>query len=247
MSGNRKHGEESPLAVLTELAVEGTSSLVEAQRALLDLAQQENEIILNGVKERIGFFPGVAMTDLVRRSLETLIGMQHELLTTTSRQTMVWLEAEKAGKGGRAERLVGLAREAVDTFSRAQNNFLEAVAQESSRAMSGKPEHAQATKQELTHLAREAGAAFIEAQKRLLDIMGQQVNVNLNATTRALGMISPEKYMPMASEAGERVRDFVDTERSLIQSFIKPAKKTTARTKARSRRPRRLVKKAVPV
>lgn len=248
MSGNRKHGEESPLAVLTELAVEGTSSLVEAQRALLDLAQQENEIILNGVKERVGFFPGVAMTDLVRRSLETLIGMQQELLTTTSRQTMLWLEAEKAGKGGRAERLVELAREGVDTFSRAQNKFLEAVAQESTRAMSGKPDHdAQKAKSELTHLAREAGSAFIEAQKRLLDVMGQQVNVNLNATTRALGMIAPEKYMPMASEAGERVRDFVNTERSLIESLIKPPKKTVVRTKARARHPRRAVKKAVPV
>ena len=75
------HDEDSPLAILTELAVEGTSSLVEAQRALLSLAQQENDIILNGVKERIGaFLPGVAMTDLVRRSLETLLGMQQELL-----------------------------------------------------------------------------------------------------------------------------------------------------------------------
>jgi len=48
--------EPSPLDVLTELAVEGTSSLVEAQRTLLDLAQQENDILFNGVKERIGSF-----------------------------------------------------------------------------------------------------------------------------------------------------------------------------------------------
>src|SRR5437660_8474089 len=69
----KPHDEHSPLDILTELAVEGTSSLVEAQRALLNLAQQENDIILNGVKERIGgFLPAVAMTDLVRRSLETL-------------------------------------------------------------------------------------------------------------------------------------------------------------------------------
>src|SRR5215831_17743455 len=91
--------EHSPLEILTELAVEGTSSLVEAQRALLTLAQQENEIILNGVKERIGgFVPAAAMTDLVRRSLDTLLGMQQELLTTTSRQTLEWLQSEK-GEG----------------------------------------------------------------------------------------------------------------------------------------------------
>ena len=34
----KPHDEHSPLAILTELAVEGTSSLVEAQRALLNLA-----------------------------------------------------------------------------------------------------------------------------------------------------------------------------------------------------------------
>src|ERR1700746_3343094 len=107
----KPHDEHSPLDILTELAVEGTSSLVEAQRTLLNLAQQENDILLNGLKERIaGFVPGAAMTDMVRRSVETLIGMQQELLTTTSKQTLQWLESEKAGKHDRSAHVVALAR-----------------------------------------------------------------------------------------------------------------------------------------
>ncbi len=134
----KPHEEHSPLDILTELAVEGTSSLVEAQRALLNLAQQENDIILNGVKERIGgFLPAVAMTDLVRRSLETLLGMQQELLTTTSKQTLQWLEMEKAGKGERGTRMVEFARAGVETFTRAQKKFLDVVAQEAAKATSG--------------------------------------------------------------------------------------------------------------
>ena len=87
MATTKPHDERSPMALLTELAVEGTSSLVEAQRALLNLALQENDIILKGVKERVGgFVPAVAMADMVRRSLDTLIGMQQELLTSTSKQ-----------------------------------------------------------------------------------------------------------------------------------------------------------------
>jgi len=234
----KPHDEQSPRAILTELAVEGASSLVEAQRTLLNLAQQENDIILNGVKDRIGgFLPGVAMTDLVRRSLDTLLGMQQELLTTTSKQTLDWLQSEKAGKGKHESHLVEAAREGVETFTRAQKQFLEVVAQEAEKAASGKREHdtKAAKKAELAHLAREAGSAFIEAQKRLLDVLGQQMNVNLDATTRAMEMVSPFRLGPIASHTGESVRNFVNAETSLIGSLIKP-KKSVGQTKPK--RPR---------
>lgn len=235
---SRPDDEHSPLAILTELAVEGTSSLVEAQRALLNLAQQENEIILTGVKQHVGkFLPAAAMTDLVRRSLDTLIGMQQELLTSTSKQTLEWLQAEERGKGKSASHLVEFAREGVETFTRAQKKFLEVVAQEADKVTSGKKEHESTTmkKAELTHLAREAGNAFIEAQKRLLDVMGQQMNVNLDATNRALEMVSPSRLVPVASVTRDRVRNFVNAETSLIGKLIKP-KKVVGH--ARPKRPR---------
>ena len=46
METKNHHKDDSPLAILKELAVEGTSSMVEAQRTLLKLAQQENNIVL---------------------------------------------------------------------------------------------------------------------------------------------------------------------------------------------------------
>ena len=241
MPNHRKtDGEHSMLSILTELAVEGTSSLVEAQRALLNLAQQENEIILNGVKEQVGrFVPAVAMTNLVRHSLATLIGMQQELLTSTSKQTLEWLQAEEAGKGKRASHLVEFAREGVETFTRAQERFLEVVARETEKVTSGKNEHESTTlkKTELRDLAREAGNAFIEAQKRLLDVMGQQMNVNLDATTRALEIVSPYQLAPFATVTREGVRNFVNAETSLIGSLIRP-KKAVDHAKPRSRKVR---------
>ena len=236
--------EESPLAILTELAVEGTSSLVEAQRTLLNLAQQENDILLNGVKGRIGgFSSAVAMTDLVRRSLDTLLGMQQELLTTTSKQTLEWLQSEKESKG--ATPLVEFARQGVETFTTAQRKFLEVVAQEAEKATTGQKEHENRPVQraELAHLAREAGNAFIEAQKRLLDVMGQQMNVNLDATTRAMELMSPSRLVPVANRTRESVRDFVNSETALIGSLIKPKKTDPTRTK-RSRKVRQ--HRAVP-
>jgi hypothetical protein len=242
MPTHSKTNAFSPLAILTELAVEGTSSLVEAQRTVLNLAQQENEIILNGVKERVGaFVPAVAMTDLVRRGVDTLVGMQQELLTTTSKQMLSLIDAEKAGQGKRVAHLVEGAREGVETFTRAQKKFLEVLAQETEKATTGKhvPEAKHAKKTELAHLAREAGNAFVEAQKKFLDVMGQQMNVNLDATARTLEMMSPARLMPMANLTGEGVKNFVEKEQSLIGSFVMPNKKVAGRGKVRARTARR--------
>jgi hypothetical protein len=244
----KPHDGNSPLSLLTELAVEGTSSLVEAQRTLLNLAKQENDIVLNGVKERIGgFMPAVAMTDLVQRSLDTLIGMQQELLTTTNKQALELLEPKKGAKSERTAQLVEFAREGVETFTRAQKKFLDVVAQETAKATRGKPEHngKPVKKTELTQLAREAGNAFVEAQKRLLDVMGQQMNVNLDVASRTLDMMAPSRLLPMANLTSEGVRNFVDRETALIGSIVKPGKKVVAHAKPSARHATRR-HKAVP-
>jgi len=240
MPTNHTH-DHSPLALLTEMAVEGTSTLVEAQRAILDLAKQENEIILTGLKGKIGGFqPAIAMTDLVRRSVDTLIDMQQELLTTGSRQTMLWLQSQDAGEG--AARFAEFAREGVETFTRAQTKFLHALEQESAKAMGGKREHdAAVSKKQLTELAREAGRAFIEAQKRMLDLVGQQMNVGVDLSSRALGMVPSSELAPLANRATSGIRDFMAAEGALIESVLKtkkpaaaakPGRKRTAKAKA---------------
>lgn len=216
--------EHSPLAILSELAIEGTSSFMEAQRILLNLAQQENEIIMSGVKERVaGSHPAVAMTDLVRRSIDTFVKMQQDFLKISSKQTLGWLEAVKAGKGYQGTHLVDFAREGMDTFVQAQKKFLDVIAQETSKATSGKAEDLKHMKKtELSKLAREATNAFIEAQKRVLDVVGQQMNVNLKAAARTLEMVSPSRLMPMANLTGEGVKNFVDAEKAMIESMMKP-------------------------
>jgi hypothetical protein len=234
------HSEHSPLAILKELAVEGTSSLVEAQRTLLSLAQQENDILMHGVKERIaGFIPVVAMTDLVQRSFDTFIGMQQDFLTTASKQTLHWLDLEKIGKGDRSARLLDLAREGVENFTRAQKKFLDVVAEEADLVTSRKHErnHKTVRKTELVKLAHEAGNAFIEAQKRLLDVAGQQMSVNLDAATRTMELLSPSRLLPMANFTGE-VKNFVDAEKSLIGSLVMPKKQPKVAGRAMQRRHR---------
>lgn len=218
--------EHSPLAILTELAVEGTSTFIEAQRILLNLIQQENELLMDGVKARIGVSaPMVAMTDLARRSIDTLIDMQHGMLTTTSKQTLHWLESVQAGKGYQSAQVAGLAREAMENFVHAHKKFLDVLTQETMKATSGKTEHAPIQKKELSKLAREAAALFIDAQKKVLDVIGQQMNVNMNAATRAAETLSPARFAPVVQIPAKAVKTFFDGEKALLQSVIEAQKK----------------------
>jgi hypothetical protein len=238
---NLSDPEQSPLAILAELAVEGTSSFVEAQKILLNMVQQENDIILNGIKERAGgTMPIVVMSDLLRRSIDTFIHMHEDFLKITSKQTINWLEEVKAGKGFQGTHLVNLAREGMDTFVAAQKKFLDVVAQETARATSGKPEtmkHVKPT--EMSKLAREATTAFIEAQKRLLDVIGQQMNVNLKAATKTFELLAPSRLLPIANLTGEGVKSFVNAEKTLIESMIKPNGAKVVNMGERRKRPTR--------
>ena len=238
-TNNKSHNNKSPFSMLTELAVEGTSSVVEVQRTFLDLIKQENDIVFNGVRERIAnFVPAVAVTDLAQRGLDAVIEMQQELLTSTSKQTLQWLESEQAGKPDRTTHLVEFAREGVETFTRAQKRFLEAVAEEAAAATGNRRAHADTKekKTELTQLAREAGCAFIEAQKRLLDVMGQQMNVNLDVATQSMELMSPSRLLPVATRTGESVKNFFNAEKDLIGSLSRVGKKSSGRAKSKARK-----------
>ncbi len=217
--------EHSPVAILAELATEGTSSFVEAQKILLNLAHQENEIMMNAGKERMaGSARAVAVTDLVRRSLETFIRMQQDFLTTTSKQTLHWLEAVKAGESYPNPHLIDLAREGMETFVQAQKKFLDVIAQETARATSGRHELPikRVKKTELSKLATEATSSFIDAQKKLLDVVAEQTNVNLKVVSKTMALVSPSRVLPMANLTGDGVRSFVTAEKALIESMIRP-------------------------
>jgi len=220
--------QDSPLSILTELAVEGASSFIEAQRIFLNLAQQENELLMNGVKERVGAStPAAAMTDVVRRSLDTVLNMQQEFLTTTSKQTMHLLEAVQGGKNYPKAHFAELAREGMENFVHAHQKLLDVLSQETVKATSGKPEHVKATKKtELPKLAREAGDLFIDAQKKVLDVVGQQMNTSLNAATKAAETLSPARLATVTELPVKAVKSFFESEKALLESLIKPGTKS---------------------
>jgi hypothetical protein len=234
--------DHSPVAILTELAGEGTTNFIEAQKVLLNLVQEETNIITNGIKDRVsGFTIAESMADLWRRTVETFVEMQQNFLKVADKQTHEWLDDAKAGKGYDGARLIDFAREGMENFVRTQQKFLDVIAEETAKITSGKEERTgkKMKKTELAQLAREATDSFIEAQRKLLYVAGRQMNVNLKAATKTMTLMSPFGLVPFADLTGEGVKSFVEAEKAVLGSMIKShnGAKGTAKTKPRQKAP----------
>jgi hypothetical protein len=244
---SESEAKDTPLKILTEIAVEGTANYIEAQRILLDMAQQENDIVMNGVKERVSKYgTAVALTNVIRRSVDTFVEMQQNFLVLASKRTQNWLQNSPEGKSKEASGLAGLAGEAMEEFVAAQRKFLDLISEETSMAGDNQKDHPakKPAKTELAKLGREAAEAFIDAQKKLLDLAGQQANVNMQAASRVLDLRAPIRLLPIADIAGESVKSFVDAEKALLSSMTKA--RTHAKAEPKARRPVHRAKKAAP-
>ena len=218
--------QHSPTAILGEMAGEGVSHFIEGQKVLLELGKQQNEILLTGVKERIGNSPAAhALTDLLRRSVDTFIHMQEEFLKIADKQTHTWIDAAKTGKPYQPDKVVDLAREGMENFVKAQKQFLDLVAEETGKVAGGKHhgEVKKLKKTELSELARQATESFIEAQKKLVDVAGKQMNANVKSAGKAVGLLQPFPFLPLAELTREGVKSYVDAQKALMEAMVKPA------------------------
>lgn len=233
--------ENCPMAMLTELGSEGLDNFYEAHKTLSHLAQQENELLMNGVKERVeGFAPAVALTDLVRRTIDTLVDMQHGYVKLANHHAQSWIEGVKEGSFFDLGRVTESAREGIDIFVRSQKKFLDAISEETAHAAGhGKPDKAK--KMELMELARKSSETFIEAERRLLELAGKQMNANLKAAGRTVNMVRTGSYIPLVDLTREGVKNFVDAEKALINKMKKPVK-VTPQARRKVRRPIRPVR-----
>ncbi len=209
---------------LTEIAGEGMSNFIAAQKILLDLAKKQNDIVLAGVKERVGASaPAAAMSDLLRRSVDTFIDLQRHFLDVADKQTGAWLESAKTGKTFTGEGLEELAREGMENFVAAQKKFLDVVAEEAGKAAKPRAASAKSARPtELAELARQSVDAFIEAQKRLLDTAGEQMHANMKTAGRTLNLFTPVPGTNLVDLTRQGVESFVAAQKALLDVMTRP-------------------------
>jgi hypothetical protein len=235
----------SPTAILSEVTAEGMANFIEGQKVLLELGQKQNEILLSGVKERVGDWPAAeAVTDLLRRSVETFVQMQQEFLKIAGKQTHTWVEAVKAGKPYQGEHLVELAQEAMEHFVKTQKHFMDVIAEETAKATGAKHTNGvkKIKKTELAQLARQTTESFIDAQRKLVDVAGRQMNSSVKTAGKTLELLRPFPFLPLGELTREGVKSYVDAQKELMDVMAKrggnhkPAPKVHHRVKRSPRK-----------
>jgi len=238
--------QHSPTAILSEVAAEGMTNFLEGQKVLLNLGKAQNKIMMTGVKERVGTSPRRhALVDLLRRSVDSFIEMQEEILEIAGKQTHTWVDAAKAGKPYQPEQFVDLARESMESFVKAQKQFLDVISEETAKATGVRHANGGGKKmkpEELSDLARKSTDAFIEAQRRLLEVAGRQVNANVKTTGKALELLQPFPFLPLNELTRDVVKSYVEAQKALMDVMIKhpngvkaerhPARKPVKKAKA---------------
>lgn len=222
------------------MTAEGLSNFIEGQKILLELGQKQNEILLNGLNEHVGEAcpAGPAVLDLLRRSVETFIGMQQEFLKITGKQTHTWVQAAKAGKPYDTQQLVEAAREAMFHLVKSQKHFMDVVAEETTKAISSKPANgAKKTKKiELSEIAREATESLICAQKKLVEIAGRQMNAEVKRADKAVELLKPLPFPPLADLTREGVRSYVAAQNVLVDVVVNGQHKAAPKVEHRVNR-----------
>ena len=229
----------SPTALFGEIAGEGMDNFLEGQNVLFDLGKQQNEILMTGVKERVGDWPAAqAMTEQLRRTENTFIHTQQEFLKIAGKQSHRFVEAAKTGKPYQPEQLVDLAREGLENFVKAQKQFLDFIADEVSKATGSK--HAigekKLKKTELSQLPHQATESFIEAQKKLMNVFGKQTKASVSTAGKAMEFMRPFPFLPWAELTREGVKSYVDAQKALMETVVKPAVERTHAPKVTTRR-----------
>ncbi|HLO08722.1 MAG TPA: hypothetical protein VK198_18930 [Terriglobales bacterium] len=217
--------QHSPAAILGEVAGEGVTNFIEGQKVLLELGLRQHELLMSGVKERIGDPRATHAVDLLRRSVETFIHMQQEFLKIAGKQTHAWVEAAKAGKPYQTELLAGLAREGVENFVEAQKQFMDVIAEETAKVIGSKHSNGlkKIKKTELAALARQATESFIDAQRKLVDLAGKQMNANVKTAGKVPELLKPFPFVPFTELTREGVKSYVDAQKALMNVMVKPA------------------------
>jgi hypothetical protein len=230
----------SPATFLSELAGEGVTNLIEAQKVLFNLAQEQTKLLTSAVKGRLGDRPAAqVVSDTLQRSVDTFIDMQKEFLKIAGKQTDAWVESSKTGKPYKGENLIELTREGMETFVNAQKRFLDVIIEETEKATSGKhTEGKKIKKTELSELARHTTESFVAAEEKLFEVAGRQINANVKAAGKTLGLIKPFPFLWFAELTRKGVKGYLDAQKALMGVLSKHSNghKHEAKTLHRAKR-----------
>jgi len=217
--------QTSPGGMLTGWARQGVQSFVAAQKILLDLAAQENALLIGMVRERLnkpGIRPGASLTGIAESGVKNVATAGKILLDFAAGETALAVEATKESL--RLPPAVGVmadvVRHRVDTFVELQKHLLDATVEQANLLAEsyreGEPIPAAARVAELTRRGIEG---FVASEKKFLDLAAHEVSTATKDGKHAHKPVRDRMHV-LTEAAREGAEKYIDTQKKLLELAI---------------------------
>jgi len=219
---------------IVRMADHGVGGVTGAGKVLIDLAEGENALVTDGVKDGLGLTAmGGLVADLVRRRVDAFLDMLKHLLDAVAEQIHDLAEAYEQEKDLMpVSRMKQLARISLERFVETEKKFLDEVAQEVKAVAEAGRQGRKAPDRSkvLTRLARQSVDHFIDAQRKLVAIAIEQIEAASQseeeraAAAKAAEAARAELRQTIADLTQKSVENLVSAQKSLLDLAIKPIK-----------------------
>jgi hypothetical protein len=206
----------NPWSSIADIVRLGIDGFVTTQKAMLDIAAQQNAIFFDAIQGGFGA-SAPAVADLAGKSTKAFLASQSSLLDLAVQQNTMTLDFMKTKLGGPTRpylnELAAFLEQGTRTFVDAHKRLLEFAGQQADAMMTATREANGGAAPanplaQMAELSRQAVDAFIGAQKKFLEMMAQQA--------AAAG----ERVKTAAQPSAAPANDILNTARQSFQSYI---------------------------
>jgi hypothetical protein len=220
-----------PSGVLTGWARQGVQGFVAAQKILMDLAAQENALLIGMVREgfsKPGLRPDVSLVGMAEKGVENLTAIGKILLDLAADETALAVDGVRDGLRlpAAAGAMAEVLRHRVDTLIELQKDMLDATADQAHAvADSYREGEKMLAAAHVAELARRGIEGFVESEKKFLDLATQEV------TTAAKGgkqTTKPprDRFEVLTKVAREGAEKYIETQRKILELAIEQMEQT---------------------
>jgi hypothetical protein len=201
-----------------------------AQRILMDLAAQENALLIGMAREqfgKVGFRPDVSLAGMADEGVKSVAAAEKILLDLAAGETALVTEGMKEGLRlpPSAAVVADVMRHRVDTLVGMQKHMLDAAAEQTHAvAESYKEGEGLKAGARVAELARRGMEGFVESEKKFLDLAAQEITAMTKGGKRSVK--APRERMKVLTQmAREGAEKYMHAQKKLLDLAIEELEK----------------------
>jgi len=227
----KKAPQETSPSLMPGWARQGVQSFVAAQKIIMDLAAQENALLIGMARESLsnqGAQLAPAMAGMAEKGVKSLTTIGKILLDLAADETALAVEGVKAGlrlpapAGAMAE----VVRHRVGTIVEMQKNLLDVAAEQAHAiAESYREGENPRAATRAAEVARRGIEAFVASEKKFLDLAAQEVTTAAKGEKRA-AKPNKDRMEVLTTMAREGAEKYIETQKKLLALAIDQLEET---------------------